>query len=42
MQMSNIILLQKEDIGLYAFSHLSRITHLGVNNKTRKYKHVYY
>lgn len=30
MQMSNIILLQKENIGLDAFSHLARIIHLHV------------
>lgn len=39
MQTSNIILQQKEDIGLDAFFHLARFIYMHVNNKTRKYKH---
>lgn len=38
MQMSDIILPQKEDIDLDAFPYLTLITHVHVNNKTRKYK----
>lgn len=39
MQTSNILLQQKEDIGLDAILHLARFIHMHVNNKTRKYKY---
>lgn len=42
MQMSNVILPQKENIDLDTFPSLTRIQYLHVNNKTRKYKHFYH
>lgn len=41
MQMSNVILPQKEDIDLDAFP-MTLIIYLYVNNKTRKDKQFYY
>lgn len=42
MQMSKIILPQKEDIDLDAFPYLSQVTHLHFVNKTRKCQHFLY